>query len=250
MADDVEGVGDSLLVVNVHINQKLAVAVGGESKLEVGLAVASFEAAISLDASPGFVEAVTDAASGVEDLPTVAYEIEEAFFDGGEEAGGADFEDALDVVCDVGVVGEERGSGFGVQVEQAGFLEVSKVGKGSYEFLIGGMGLCGEFRLGGFGVEEEGFCEFGTVAGQDVDKAFFGIVAVDVHDEVGGAIGEGRHVCQEDRVAVELDSEGGIETMKAVVVEEEFCFGAFDALAIGAERVNQYRSGVSVHAGN
>ena len=69
------------------------------------------------------------------------------------------------------------------------------------------MGLCREFRFGGFGVEEESFGEFCTVIGLDVDEAFFGIVAVNVHDEVGGAKGESGYVCEENGVAVELDSE-------------------------------------------
>lgn len=110
------------------------------------------------------------------------------------------------------------------------------------------MGLGGEFRLGGFGFEEEGFAEFRAVAGLDVDEALFGVVAVDVHDEVGGAVGESGYVGEENRVAVELDTEGGIETAEAVVVKQELRFGAFDALACGAEGVDQNRSGVDVHS--
>jgi len=45
VADDVEGVGNALVIVNVHVDQELIVAVGGEGQLEVGLAVAGFEAA-------------------------------------------------------------------------------------------------------------------------------------------------------------------------------------------------------------
>ena len=112
------------------------------------------------------------------------------------------------------------------------------------------MGLCREFRFGGFGVEEESFGEFCTIIGLDVDEAFFGIVAVNVHDEVGGAKGESGYVCEENGVAVELDPESGIKTAEAVIVEEELCFCAFDALAICAEGVDQNRSGVGVHAGS
>ena len=107
----------------------MAVAIGGEGELEVGLAVSGFEAAISFDAAPGFGETVADAAGCVKDFVAVPHKIEEAFFDGCEEAGGTDFDDALDVVADVSAVGEIGGRGFGVQVEQAGFLEVREIGE-------------------------------------------------------------------------------------------------------------------------
>jgi hypothetical protein len=77
VADDVEGVGDPLVVVVVYVDEELVVAVGGEGELEVGLTIAGFEAAGLLDAAPGLGEGVADAAGFVEVVCVVTDRVEQ-----------------------------------------------------------------------------------------------------------------------------------------------------------------------------
>ncbi len=212
VADDVEGVREALVVGDVHIDEELIVGVGGEGELEVCLAFFGFEAAAGFDSAPGFGEGVADAGCFLEGVARVADQVEEVVVDLGEEAGGADFEDGFDLIDDV------EGLGLGVDIEEAGFLEVSELRGGDGQFGEGGMGFCGELGLGLFGIEQEGFSQFDAVVWLDIDEALFAVVAVDVDDEVGGAEGESGDFGEEDRLAGELDVVGGIEAAEAVIV--------------------------------
>jgi len=184
---------------------------------------------------------VADAAGFVKVAVVVADRVEEVVVDLGEDAGRADFEDALDRVGEV-----ERG-GFGVDVQEAGFLEVGEVFVRCGELGEGRVGFGGEFGLGGFGVEQEGLVKFGGVAGLDVDEALFVVVAVDVEDDVSGAVGEGGDVGEQNRCSGELEAVGGIEGAEAMVVEEEGGFCARDGLALSVAGVNENRAGVDGH---